>query len=82
MHIISSSSSSTNSSPSSMASVSNSTGTMGSTLSTLATTVVNNGNYPFGTTGVCIDGTYTEVTHHQGACSHHGGISQWVEPLD
>lgn len=28
-----------------------------------------------GATGVCNDGTYTHAVHHQGACSHHGGVS-------
>ena len=30
-----------------------------------------------GATGVCNDGTYTHAKHHQGACSHHGGVSYW-----
>ncbi|HXH26959.1 MAG TPA: G5 domain-containing protein [Candidatus Acidoferrum sp.] len=31
-----------------------------------------------GATGVCNDGTYTKATHHQGACSHHGGVNHWL----
>lgn len=31
-----------------------------------------------GATGVCRDGTYTHAVHHQGACSHHGGVSHWL----
>lgn len=31
-----------------------------------------------GATGVCNDGTYTHAVHHQGACSHHGGVSYWL----
>ena len=33
--------------------------------------------HPPGATGQCADGTYTYATHHQGACSHHGGVVQW-----
>jgi hypothetical protein len=32
---------------------------------------------PLGATGVCRDGTYTHATHHQGACSYHGGVAYW-----
>ena len=32
---------------------------------------------PSGATGECRDGTYTYATHHQGACSHHGGVEAW-----
>lgn len=31
-----------------------------------------------GATGLCNDGTYTYAIYHQGACSHHGGVSQWL----
>jgi hypothetical protein len=33
--------------------------------------------HPSGATGQCADGTYTYATHHQGACSHHGGVVEW-----
>ncbi|HZE14373.1 MAG TPA: DUF3761 domain-containing protein [Mycobacterium sp.] len=33
--------------------------------------------HPSGATGECADGTYTYATHHQGACSHHGGVVEW-----
>jgi Protein of unknown function (DUF3761) len=33
--------------------------------------------HPSGATGECVDGSYTYATHHQGACSHHGGVEQW-----
>lgn len=36
--------------------------------------------HPIGTTGKCDDGTYTSAQHKQGACSNHGGISQWWGP--
>ena len=32
---------------------------------------------PSGATGRCADGTYTYATHHQGACSNHGGVEEW-----
>jgi len=28
-----------------------------------------------GATALCNDGTYSYATHHQGACSHHGGVA-------
>ncbi len=37
----------------------------------------NNGGIPAGATGRCKDGSYTTATHHQGACSHHGGVDIW-----
>jgi hypothetical protein len=30
---------------------------------------------PPGATAMCNDGTYSFATHHQGACSHHGGVA-------
>ena len=27
-----------------------------------------------GATALCNDGTYSDAAHHQGACSHHGGV--------
>lgn len=39
--------------------------------------------YPLGTTGICGDGSYTQVIHHQGACSNHGGVKTWItQPSD
>jgi hypothetical protein len=29
---------------------------------------------PLGATALCNDGTYSYADHHQGACSHHGGV--------
>jgi hypothetical protein len=33
--------------------------------------------HPAGTSGQCVDRTYTEAKHKQGACSHHGGVQTW-----
>jgi hypothetical protein len=33
---------------------------------------------PSGATAVCKDGTYSTSKVHTGACSHHGGVSQWL----
>jgi hypothetical protein len=30
---------------------------------------------PAGATAMCNDGTYSYAAHHQGACSHHGGVA-------
>lgn len=32
---------------------------------------------PAGATALCNDGTYSYAAHHQGACSHHGGVAVW-----
>lgn len=32
-----------------------------------------------GATAKCKDGTYSYAKHHQGACSHHGGVAQWYK---
>jgi hypothetical protein len=37
-------------------------------------------NHPPGTTGQCVDGTYTSAQHSQGACSHHRGLLHWWGP--
>lgn len=34
-------------------------------------------SHPAGTSGKCVDGTYTSAAHKQGACSHHGGVAEW-----
>lgn len=33
---------------------------------------------PAGASAVCGDGTYSFSMHHSGTCSHHGGVSQWL----
>lgn len=30
-------------------------------------------------TSVCNDGTYSYSVNHQGTCSHHGGVSEWLD---
>src|SRR3954471_3281849 len=30
--------------------------------------------HPAGATAECRDGTFSYAAHHQGACSHHGGV--------
>jgi hypothetical protein len=32
---------------------------------------------PAGALALCKDGTYSTAAHHSGACSHHGGVSQF-----
>jgi hypothetical protein len=32
---------------------------------------------PSGLTAICRDGTPSYSAHHQGTCSHHGGVSTW-----
>lgn len=32
---------------------------------------------PAGATGMCADGSYTFSQGHRGACSRHGGVSEW-----
>jgi hypothetical protein len=34
---------------------------------------------PPGATARCRDGTYSFAKHHQGACSHHGGVAVWLK---
>jgi hypothetical protein len=35
-------------------------------------------NSPEGATARCKDGTYSHSQTHTGACSHHGGVAQWL----
>jgi len=36
------------------------------------------GPAPPGATARCQDGSYSFAVHHQGACSHHGGVAVWL----
>jgi hypothetical protein len=49
-----------------------------STQSAAATTSAASKGAPAGATGLCNDGSYTKAAHRTGACSHHGGIKQWL----
>lgn len=33
---------------------------------------------PAGSTAICRDGTVSYAEHHEGACSWHGGVSEWA----
>jgi hypothetical protein len=33
---------------------------------------------PKGATARCRDGSYSFSQHHQGTCSHHGGVAAWL----
>ncbi|HEV2283794.1 MAG TPA: DUF3761 domain-containing protein [bacterium] len=37
----------------------------------------SNSSSGVGPTALCNDGTYSYAAHHQGACSHHGGVAVW-----
>jgi uncharacterized protein DUF3761 len=34
---------------------------------------------PAGATALCKDGTYSTSKVHTGACSHHGGVNEWLQ---
>jgi hypothetical protein len=34
---------------------------------------------PAGATAMCKDGTYSTSKVHTGACSHHGGVKEWLQ---
>ena len=34
---------------------------------------------PAAATAQCRDGTYSFSQHHQGTCSHHGGVAKWLD---
>ncbi|MDD5318412.1 MAG: DUF3761 domain-containing protein [Candidatus Pacebacteria bacterium] len=34
---------------------------------------------PAGATAQCNDGTFSFSLHHSGSCSHHGGVSLWLQ---
>jgi hypothetical protein len=36
------------------------------------------GSQPANATAKCRDGSFSFSRHHQGTCSHHGGVSQWL----
>jgi Protein of unknown function (DUF3761) len=36
------------------------------------------GEQPQGASAQCRDGSYSFSRHHQGTCSHHGGVLHWL----
>lgn len=38
-----------------------------------------NNQAPDGATAQCKDGSYSFSQNHSGTCSHHGGVSRWLE---
>ncbi len=34
---------------------------------------------PVGASAQCRDGSYSFSRHHKGTCSHHGGVSRWLD---
>jgi hypothetical protein len=48
--------------------------------STGSTAAKSHGNTdPSGATARCKDGTYSHSKTHQGACSKHGGVAEWLD---
>ena len=45
----------------------------------LAVAISSAGSAPPGATARCRDGSYSYAKHHQGACSHHGGVAKWLD---
>lgn len=41
-------------------------------------TKTSSGQAPAGATAKCGDGTFSFSKHHQGTCSHHGGVASWL----
>ena len=37
------------------------------------------GAVPAGASAKCRDGSYSFSKHHSGTCSHHGGVSSWLQ---
>lgn len=46
--------------------------------STAAPSPAPTSSAPAGATAICTDGSYSFVTKHRGACSRHGGVSEWL----
>jgi Protein of unknown function (DUF3761) len=39
---------------------------------------MHSNSVPAGASAKCRDGTYSFSEHHQGTCSHHGGVAVWL----
>ena len=37
------------------------------------------GQEPVGASALCRDKSYSFSRHHRGTCSHHGGVSRWLD---
>lgn len=49
------------------------------TITAITTIVLCSAFYQGGPTAQCKDGTYSYSQHHQGTCSHHGGVAVWYK---
>jgi Protein of unknown function (DUF3761) len=54
--------------------------TTASSADSLRKPVTQGNTTPTGATAKCVDGTYSKTKTRQGACSKHGGVSQWIGP--
>jgi hypothetical protein len=54
--------------------------TTASSVNSVRKPVTEGGTNPVGATAKCVDGTYSRAKTRQGACSNHGGVSQWIGP--
>ena len=45
----------------------------------LAVAISSAGSAPPSAAARCRDGSYSYAKHHQGACSHHGGVAKWLD---
>jgi hypothetical protein len=46
---------------------------------TAAPAAAMSGAAPEGATAKCKDGSYSTAKNHKGACSKHGGVSDWLQ---
>lgn len=47
--------------------------------STVQSPANSSNGVPAGASALCRDGTYSFSMHRSGTCSHHGGVSQWLQ---
>jgi peptidoglycan hydrolase-like protein with peptidoglycan-binding domain len=47
--------------------------------STVQSPAYSSNGVPAGATAICGDGTYSFSMHRSGTCSHHGGVSEWLQ---
>lgn len=53
--------------------------TRGVTLPPIQPSPASSAPSTFGATARCRDGTLSYSQHHQGTCSHHGGVAEWLD---